>query len=116
VGTGDNVAERSKLNIESYVNELAETAMPDSEPVAQQAPAPLESVLKGIAVELWSDSAGSLFIVADEADARRLHEPRGTIYTAAELRRIVRIGDTEIVRQIHEWKRTFDGRVRESGK
>ena len=75
---------------------------------------PLEDVLKGFAIELWSDAAGSLFIVADEDDARRLGEPRGTVYTAAEMRRVVQIGDPATVLEIHEWKRKFNGRVRES--
>ncbi len=44
---------------------------------------------------------------------RRLGEPRGTVYTAAEMRRVVQIGDPAIVREIHEWKRTFNGRLRE---
>lgn len=74
---------------------------------------PLEDVLKGQAIELWSDAAGSLFIVADEDDARRLSEPRGTVYTADEMRRVVQIGDPAIVLEIHEWKRRFNGRVRE---
>ena len=54
---------------------------------------PLEGVLKGLAIELWSDRAGCLFIVADEEDARRLGEPRGTVYTADELRRVFQIGE-----------------------
>src|SRR5579859_6822410 len=74
---------------------------------------PLEGVLKGLAVELWSDRAGRLFIVADEEDACRLREPRGTVYTADELRRVVHIGDPAIVSEIHEWKRIFDARLRE---
>jgi hypothetical protein len=74
---------------------------------------PLEAVLKGRAVELWSDRAGCLFIVADEEDARRLWEPRGTVYTADELRRVVQIGDPAIVVEIHEWKSRFDARLRE---
>ncbi|MBI1789591.1 MAG: hypothetical protein HYR60_18820 [Acidobacteria bacterium] len=76
-------------------------------------PEPLDGVLKGLAIELWSDRAGCLFIVADEEDARRLGEPRGTVYTADELRRVVQIGDPAIVLEIHEWKRTFNARVRE---
>ena len=72
---------------------------------------PLEDVLKGLAIELWSDDAGRLFIVADEDDARRLGEPRGTVYTAAEMRRVVQIGDPATVLEIHEWKRRFDARV-----
>lgn len=76
-------------------------------------PEPLEAVLKGRAVELWSDAAGQLFIVADEEDARRLGEPRGTVYTAAELRRVVQISDPALVLEIYEWKRRFNGRVRD---
>ena len=78
--------------------------------------AALEDVLKGSAIELWSDAAGRLFIVADEDDARRLGEPRGSVYTAAEMRRVVQIGDPAIVLEIHEWKRAFNGRVREVQK
>ena len=73
----------------------------------------LESVMKGLAIELWSDAAGCLFIVADEDDARRLGESRGTVYTAAEMRRVVQIGDPATVLEIHQWKRTFDARLRE---
>ena len=67
--------------------------MPDYLSIARRAlerpkepiqPESLEDVLKGLAIELWSDAVGSLFIVADEDDARRLGEPRGTVYTAAE--------------------------------
>jgi hypothetical protein len=74
----------------------------------------LEDVLKGLAIELWSDATGRLFIVADEEDVKRLGEPRGAVYTAAELRCVLQIGDPVIVREIHEWKRAFDGKVRES--
>ena len=34
-------------------------------------------------------------------------------YTAAELRRVVQIDDPATVLEIHEWKRKFNGRVRE---
>src|SRR5580693_7758391 len=84
------------------------------QPKEMQRFAALEDVLRGSVTELWTGAAGSLFIVADEDDARRLGEPRGTVYTAAEMRRVVQIGDPAIVREIHEWKRTFNGRVRES--
>jgi len=83
---------------------------------AKQQPVSLEDVLRGVALELWSNAAGRLFIVADEEDARLLGEPRGIVYTAAELRRVVRINDPAVVHEIHQWKRTFDGRVRESGR
>jgi len=77
---------------------------------------PLELVLKGQAIELWSTAAGRLFLVADEADARltmeRFAARRGEIYTAAEARRIVTVNDKSVVAEIHEWKRRFDGTVR----
>jgi len=38
------------------------------------------------------------------------------VYTTAEMRRVIQINDPAIVREIHEWKRTFDGRVREVQK
>ena len=96
--------------------------MPDYLSIARRAlerrekpmqPEPLEDVLKGLAIELWSDAAGSLFIVADEDDALRLGEPRGSVYTAAEMRRVVQIGDPATVLEIQQWKRKFRGRVRE---
>lgn len=96
--------------------------MPDYLSIARQAlerpkepgqPVALEDVLKGLAIELWSDDAGCLFIVADEDDARRLGEPRGTVYTAAEMQRVVQIEDPATVLEIHEWKRTFNGRLRQ---
>jgi hypothetical protein len=99
-----------------------ENTMPDYLSIARRAlerpkeprlPEPLEDVLKGLAIELWSDAAGGLFIVADEDDARRLREPRGTVYTAAEMRRVVQIGDPATVLEIHEWKRKFNRRVQE---
>lgn len=103
---------QSKLDIETYVNDLAKTVLADTQPAAEQESGSLESVLRGLAIELWSDAAGGLFIVADEDDARRLGELRGAVYTAAELRRVVQIGDPAIVLEIHEWKRTFNGRLR----
>jgi len=84
---------------------------PETEPEA------LEYVLRGRAIELWSDRAGRLFLVADDADAGRMRERsgarRGEIYTAAEVRRIVVVGDPVVVAEIHDWKRRFDGTVRE---
>ena len=74
---------------------------------------PLEDVLRGLAIELWSDALGERFwLVADEADAARLGEPRGTIYTAAEARRVVQVGDPIAVAEVHAWKRRFDGEIR----
>jgi hypothetical protein len=109
---GDSNVSASKLNIESYVNDLAKMVLADTQPAAERECGSPESVLRSIAVELWSDAAGRLFIVADEDDARRLGEPRGTVYTAAEMRLVVQIGDPAIVLEIHEWKRAFDGRLR----
>ena len=91
---------------------IARRALEQSkEPTQQQS---LQNVLEGKVIELWSDAAGCLFIVADEDDARRLGEPRGTVYTAAEMRRVVQIQDPVIVLEIHEWKRTFNARVQGS--
>jgi hypothetical protein len=64
----------AKFNIESYVNDLAKTVL-DTQPVAEEESVSLESVLSGLVIELWSDPAGRLFIVADEDDAQRLGEP-----------------------------------------
>ncbi len=109
---------QAKLDIERYVNDLADTilgdtVLADTQPIVQGEIGSLESVLKGLAVELWSDAAGRIFIVADDDDARRLGEPRGIVYTASEMRRVIRIGDPAIVLEIHEWKRRFSGRLRE---
>jgi hypothetical protein len=84
------------------------------ETVLKDQTVPLEHVLKGRAIELWSDALGERFwLVADEADAARLGEPRGTVYTAAEARQVVRIGDPAAVAEIHRWKRKFEGVIRE---
>ena len=74
---------------------------------------PLEEVLKGRAVELYLADGDYLFIVADEADAARLGEPRGTIYTAAEVRRIIQIDDPEVVAEVYHWKKEFNATIRE---
>jgi hypothetical protein len=74
---------------------------------------PLEEVLKGRALELFLADDDRLFIVADEADAAVLGEPRGTIYTAAEVRRIVQIADPNVVAEVHRWKREFNATVRD---
>jgi hypothetical protein len=58
------------LNIESYINDLAKAALADTKPPAEQESGSLESVLRCLAIELWSDAAGRLFIVADEDDAQ----------------------------------------------
>ena len=63
---------------------------------------------------MWSDLAGQrIFIVADEADAKRLGEPRGSVYTADEVRRVCQITDSAIVREVHTWKREFNASVRD---
>jgi hypothetical protein len=75
---------------------------------------PLDGVLKGFAVELWSDALGERFwLVADEEDAAKLRKPRGTVYTAAEAQRVIQIGDSATVAEIHDWKRRFEAIVRQ---
>src|ERR1700730_7327883 len=82
-----------------------------------EAAKPLEAVLRGQALELWSDALGERFwLVADEEDAVLLGELRGNVYTAAEMRQVVQIRDPDIVLEIHEWRRAFNGRVREAQK
>jgi hypothetical protein len=41
----------------------------------------------------------------------KVGEQGGTACTADEMRRVVQIEDRDIVREIHEWKRTFNGQV-----
>ena len=74
---------------------------------------PLEDVLKGRTVELYLANGDRLFIVADEVDAAKLREPRGTIYTAAEVQRVLRIPDPAIVDEVRRWKLAIDGAVRD---
>jgi len=71
-------------------------------------PDALGTTLKDQAIELWLAGGDRLFIVADEEDARRLGEPRGLVYTAEEVRCLIRIDDPGIVREIHSWKRKFN--------
>ena len=75
--------------------------------------ASLEEVLKGQAIELYLADGERLFIVAHEADAAKLEEPRGTIYTAAEVRLIVQVTDPTVVAEVQKWKREFNATVRE---
>ena len=75
-------------------------------------PSRLEEVLRGCAIELWADLQGKLFLVADEADARRLMREsvrRGEIYTSREIHHVITIADPRIVAEVHAWKREFDG-------
>src|SRR5450432_1939534 len=59
-----------------------------------EAAEPLEAVLKGQALELWSDALGERFwLVADEDDVVLLGESRGNVYTATEGRFVVQIAD-----------------------
>ena len=104
------------MDIQKYVDDLTEKALgrgPSSQP--PEASKPLEIVLKGRAVELWSTVDGRLFLVADEDDARRtiarFGARRGEVYTAAEARRIIAVNDPEAVAEIREWKRQFDGLI-----
>ena len=70
----------------------------------------LVAVLRGRAIELWSDAAGQrIFIVADERDAALLNERRGEVLTVDELRLVVKITDPASAAEVLRWKRTFDG-------
>jgi hypothetical protein len=89
----------------------------DARPAVPAKLEPLEAVLNGRAVELWSTAAGTLLLVADEEDARlaveRLGSRRGEVYTAAEVRRVISVRDPAVVVEIHEWKRRFDANLQE---
>jgi hypothetical protein len=63
-----------------------------------------------MAIEPRKNDAG-WFVVADEDHTRRLGDPRGTVFTAAEMKRMVQIEVPDTVREIHEWK--FNGPARE---
>lgn len=78
----------------------------------------MEDVLKGIAVELWSNEFGELFLVSDEADAAKLTRQgiqRGAVYTASEVRHVITIADRQTVAEIHAWKRDFDAIIGDQG-
>lgn len=87
------------------------------QPVIDKLTEPVEEALGGRTVELWSTAAGRLFLVADESDAvqavERFGPHRGEIYTMAEARRIVAVKDPAVVAEIRDWKKRFDGVVRE---
>ena len=95
--------------------EHRKSAQPEtSTPLTTNTTKPLEDVLKGLGIELWCDAQSERFwLVADEADAQRLGESRGSVYTASEVRMVIGISDPETVAEIHRWKRTFDGIIRE---
>jgi len=78
----------------------------------------LEEVLKGTAIALYCDVVSeTLWIVADEEDARLLAERRGVVYTADEVRLIASIdNDPEIIRSVHEFKSTFNVAVKPPGE
>ena len=92
------------MDIMKFLNDLERAAGMK----ARRAAADLEAVLKGRTVELYLIDGDKLFIVADEADAERLGEPRGSAYTAQEARRVVALKDPGIVREVHAWKRRFN--------
>jgi len=108
------------MDIQKYVDDLTARALGT---VAQgresESEAP-ESVLTGQAVELWSDSAGGLFLVADEEDVKLATERYGVkrsgIYSVAEIWCIVAITDPRTVYEIHTSKRKLDAVVSSSGR
>ena len=77
----------------------------------------LEAVLKGTAVCLALDATGDrLWIVADEEDAQLLGEPRGTVYSADEVRIIASIDDPAIVDDLRAFKKLAKGRMKRPGQ
>ena len=82
----------------------------------ERATGSLERVLKGFAIALYCDLVKeTLWLVADEEDAEKLAkdgERRGTIYTGEDVRLVTTIKDPKVVRQVHEFKREFNTRMR----
>ena len=79
-------------------------------------PEKLPPIVKGQAVCLYSDLVGeNLWIVANEEDAQTLvaqGERRGQVYTPEEVRLVIAIKDPAIVKEIHNFKREFNTRMR----
>jgi len=108
-------AENGKLKVRFPEPERArlepamETLRHNRETALQKIEDELESVLKGQAIELYLADGDRLFIVADEAGAAMVGERRGLVYTAAEVRSVIRIEDPATVAEVHRWKKEFDG-------
>jgi hypothetical protein len=87
--------------------------VPSNEPGKPTEPPAFE--LAGHAVE-FERNGERCFLVADEADAKRLIEldgiPRGEIWTAAEVDLITAAPDQEARDEIAQWKRMFNGTLR----
>jgi hypothetical protein len=59
-------------------------------------------------IELWSDASGERFwLVVDEEDAIKLGERQSSVHARPEACRVIQIGDSAIVAEIHRWKRRF---------
>ena len=72
----------------------------------------LEKILKGHAVALYCNRLEqTLWIVADEEDAKLLGEPRGCVYTPGEVEVVVVISDRDTATKIHELKRKFNAKI-----
>lgn len=73
----------------------------------------LEKILKGQAIALYCNSLDqTLWLVADEEDARLLGERRGVVYTAEEIQLVASIDDREFVRDVHAFKNEFNVAVK----
>lgn len=73
----------------------------------------LETVLKGRAIALYCDLVRqTLWLVADEEDVHRLAERRGVVYSAPEIREILKVKDPKIVAEIHRWKEIYNATIR----
>ena len=73
----------------------------------------LETVLKGRAIALYCNLVNqTLWLVADEEDVHRLAERRGVVYSAPEIREILKVKDPQIVAEIHRWKEIHNATIR----
>lgn len=64
---------------------------------------PLEQLLKGQAIELWSPITENIWLVADEEDAQHLMHPRHVVYTAEEFRLLLKLPPGTAA-EVHAWK------------
>jgi hypothetical protein len=71
---------------------------------------PLETLLKGLAIELWSPITHSIWLVADDEDAQRLMHPRSEVYTAEEFRQLLKLPSATAA-EVHTWKQSLSATI-----
>ncbi len=94
--------------VHDHASEVIELLGPEP-PSVRRSSGTLEEILKGQAIGLFCNELDqTLWLVADEEDARLVGERRGLVYTSEEIRLVASIGDPDIVRAVHAFKDEFD--------